>query len=213
MDKIKRHNFDIAKGNIEKFSRNLPSDPSFDRVETDGGLFGWGDHNVTGEEMNNFIGKVQDKFISVNHVLNKIVGEFREVYRAFDFLDREYISGIIGAVESAEEASQQALKAQKDINDTVENLKKTVIGLVNLKSTVEIHQAKLSELHDQIDKLAEETNKKGSAKLYVIIEELAKSQENKNKLIVKKLKIAYGIGGGAVAFSIVQLILQLMGIL
>ena len=63
MDKtlIKRHNFEVSKENIEKFSKKLPSNPAFDIVEVDGGLFGWGNHKVTGTEMNNFIGKVQDK--------------------------------------------------------------------------------------------------------------------------------------------------------
>ena len=139
MDKtlIKRHNFEVSKENIETFSKNLPSNPAFDIVEVDGGLFGWGDHKVTGTEMNNFIGKVQDKLISVNSYLRSIISEFEEVYKAFDYLDGEYINGIIGSIESAEEASKQALKAQSDIQNTVENLKKTVLGLVNLKNSVE----------------------------------------------------------------------------
>ena len=134
---IKKHNFEIAKREIERFSRNLPSNPSFERVEVDGGLFGWGDHKVTGTEMNQFIEVVQNKLISVNTSLRSIIGEFKQVYNAFDFLDGEYINGIIGSVECAEEASKQALTAQADIKTTVENLKKTVIGLVDLKKTVE----------------------------------------------------------------------------
>jgi len=134
---IKKHNFEIAKREIERFSRNLPSNPSFERVEVDGGLFGWGDHKVTGTEMNQFIEIVQNKLISVNTSLRSIIGEFKQVYNAFDFLDGEYINGIIGSVECAEEASKQALTAQADIKTTVENLKKTVIGLVDLRKTVE----------------------------------------------------------------------------
>ena len=143
---IKRHNFEIAKGKIDRFSRNLPSNPSFEHVEIDGGLFGWGDHKVTGAEMNSFIDKVQDKLISVNGYLYSIIKEFGEVYKAFDYLDGEYINGIIGSVESAEEASKQALKAQKDIHDTVENLKKTVVGLVSLKNKVEIIEKTINSL-------------------------------------------------------------------
>ena len=157
---IQKHNFEIAKGNIEKFSRNLPANPSFDRVEVDGGLFGWGDHKVTGSEMNKFIGVVQDKLISVNSSLRAIMREFKEVYNAFEFLDGEYISGIISSVESAEKASMQALKAQKDIKTTVENLKKTVVGLVDLKLAVgrieEIVKASNITSFDEItDKLEE----------------------------------------------------------
>ncbi len=106
MTLIKKHNFEVAKSNIERFSRNLPSDPSFDRVEVDGGLFGLGDHKVTGSEMNAFIGVVQNKLISVNSSLKSIIEEFKDVYNAFDYLDAEYISGIISSIESAEEASR-----------------------------------------------------------------------------------------------------------
>lgn len=148
MDKalIKRHNFEVSKKNIETFSNSLPSNPAFDRVEVDGGLFGLGDHKVTGNEMNKFIDKVQDKLISVNESLTSIISEFREVYKAFDYLDGEYITGIIGSIESAEEASKQALKAQSDIQNTVENLKKTVLGLVDLKNSVEKIERTINKL-------------------------------------------------------------------
>ena len=148
MDKalIKRHNFEVSKKNIETFSNSLPSNPAFDRVEVDGGLFGLGDHKVTGNEMNKFIDKVQDKLISVNESLTSIISEFREVYKAFDYLDGEYINGIIGSIESAEEASKQALKAQSDIQNTVENLKKTVLGLVDLKNSVEKIERTINKL-------------------------------------------------------------------
>lgn len=134
---IQKHNFNIAKNNIERFSRNLPSNPSFSRVEVDGGFLGLGNHKVTGYEMNAFIGVVQDKLISVNSSLRSIIGEFKEVYNAFDSLDGEYINGIISSVESAEDASKQALKAQEDIKATIENLRKTVVKLASLNQTVE----------------------------------------------------------------------------
>ena len=81
MDKalIKRHNFEVSKKNIETFSNSLPSNPAFDRVEVDGGLFGLGDHKVTRNEINNFIGKVQYKLIAVNTSLRSIISELREV--------------------------------------------------------------------------------------------------------------------------------------
>ena len=147
---INKHNFDIAKANIDRFSRNLPSYPSFNRVEIDGGLFGWGDHKVTGSEMNDFIGKVQDKLISVNTSLRSIVGEFREVYKAFDFLDGEYINGIIESIESAEKAGQEALQAQKDIAKTVDSLQKTILGLVNLKAIVERIDEKVKTIDKKV---------------------------------------------------------------
>ena len=184
MDKalIKRHNFEVSKKNIETFSNSLPSNPAFDRVEVDGGLFGLGDHKVTGNEMNNFIGKVQYKLIAVNTSLRSIISEFREVYEAFDYLDREYIDGIIGSIESAEEASKQALKAQSDIQNTVENLKKTVLGLVNLKNSVEKIERTINTLsanqlsYDDVAKKLDENYKIGQIDSVISSNEGLKSE-------------------------------------
>lgn len=134
---IAKHDFEIAKKNIEDFSKKLPAKPSFDKVEVDGGLFGLGNHKVTGIEMNKFIGNVQNRLIDVNSSLRSIVLEFGEVYNAFDSLDSEYITGIMEAIKGAEEASNEALSAQSDIQSTVDNLKKTVSSLVDLKSRVD----------------------------------------------------------------------------
>ena len=88
---IKKHNFSTAKNQIQEFSRRLPANPRFEEVEEDGGLFGWFDHNVTGKEMNKFMGKVQDKLISVNSSLRGVIKEFGEIYKALDYLDNDYI--------------------------------------------------------------------------------------------------------------------------
>ena len=184
MDKalIKRHNFEVSKKKIETFSNNLPSNPAFDRVEVDGGLFGLGDHKVTGNEMNNFIGKVQYKLIAVNTSLRSIISEFREVYEAFDYLDREYIDGIIGSIESAEEASKQALKAQSDIQKTVENLKKTVLGLDNLKNSVKKNERTINTLsanqlsYDDVAKKLDENYKIGQIDSVISSNEGLKSE-------------------------------------
>ena len=184
MDKalIKKHNFEVSKKKIETFSKSLPSNPAFDKVEVEGGLFGWGDHKVTGTEMNNFIDKVQDKLISVNNSLTSIISEFREVYKAFDYLDGEYIKGIIGSIESAEEASKQALKAQSDIKNTVENLKKTVLGLVDLKNRVEkidksIHTLTANQLsYEDVAKKLDENYKIGQIGTVISTNEGLKSK-------------------------------------
>ena len=184
MDKalIKRHNFEVSKKKIETFSNNLPSNPAFDRVEVDGGLFGLGDHKVTGNEMNNFIGKVQYKLIAVNTSLRSIISEFREVYKAFDYLDREYIDGIIGSIESAEKASKQALKAQSDIQKTVENLKKTVLGLDNLKNSVKKNERTINTLsanqlsYDDVAKKLDENYKIGQIDSVISSNEGLKSE-------------------------------------
>ncbi len=133
---INKHNFEKEKNDIEAFSKKVPSEISFTHVEVDGGLFGWGDHKVTGTEMNNFIGNVQNKLIDVNKIIRNIYIGFQDVYEVLDVLDAEYLVGITKNSESAFKASQQALKAQQDIMVTVGNLKKTVEKLCELQEVV-----------------------------------------------------------------------------
>lgn len=140
---VQRHNFSKAKNQIQQFSRKLPANPRFEKVDEDGGLFGWFDHNVTGQEMNQFMGKVQDKLISVNNSLRGVIKEFGEVYSALDYLDNDYIQGILTAIENADKASKQALsasnqalKAQEDNSKTIEALKKTVQAVKESKTII-----------------------------------------------------------------------------
>ena len=132
---INKHNFEKEKKDIKAFSEKVPSEISFTHVEVDGGLFGWGDHKVTGTEMNNFIGNVQNKLIDVNNTIRNIYIGFKDVYEVLDVLDAEYLVGITKNSESAFKASQQALKAQQDIMVTVGNLKKAVEKLCELKKS------------------------------------------------------------------------------
>lgn len=199
---IKRHNFDVAKNKVKQLSSNLPSYPSFTKVEEDGGLFGWGDHKVTGTEMNNSIREVQNKIIDVNSSLREIVYGFDEVYNTFNFLDKEYISGIIESVEEAEKASNQALKAQTETNKTVQNLKTTVEKLANLKSTVESIEKRVNE---------QDSNKIKEYNAYYYMKYT--NLEDKITNLERKIKIAYYIGGGAIGLSLINYILQIIGVL
>lgn len=206
---IKKHNFSVAKKKIEQLSRDLPSDPIFDRVEVDAGPFGLLDHKVTGQEMNNLIGKVQNKLVSVNSSLISITNGFREVYNAFDFLDREYINGIIGAVENAEDASEKAMQAQSDIKNTVENLEKTVKGLVKLKQVVKQLEEKVDEQIAPISSLQTKGTPDSSTQEPVLEE----FDDDRLQKCETKIKIAYFIGGCSVVLSLTSLILQLLGVL
>ncbi len=151
MGLIKKHNFDVAKRNIEQFSDRLPSSKAFRKVEEDGWFFGLNDHSVTGRELNNLTDNVQDRFLAVNDTLKSVVREFREVYNALEYLDKEYIAGIVQAVEDAESASHQALKAHADIRVVVDNLSRTVSKLVELKRNVDILDRELTDVNTRVD--------------------------------------------------------------
>ncbi len=99
---IKRHNFDLAKNRLKEFSETTEAELGIDKVRTDGGLFGLGDHKVTGYELNDRLETIQENFISVNRTNNKVIKEFREVYNALDVFDKEYITYIVANVKTIE---------------------------------------------------------------------------------------------------------------
>lgn len=224
-----KHNFDVAIRSIRQFSDNLPADPHFAHTKENGGLFGWGDHKVTGVEMNNLVDNVQQKLIEVNNTLRQTVQEFEEVYKAFDYLDREYISSICVGLESANEASHQALQAQEDIRATIENLKKTVGKLGELKGDVadlsSATAAAVSNLDARLTDQMSATDARLTATVEATRADLAdrvekasadladKVEEARTRLdpdvvcerMNKRLKVAYALGGGALALSLVAL--------
>ena len=101
----RRHNFDLAKNRLKEFSAKTEAELAIDRVRTDGDFFGWGDHKVTGYELNRRLETIQKHFIAVNTTNNKVIKEFREVYNALDALDRDYIASIVANVRAIEKTS------------------------------------------------------------------------------------------------------------
>ena len=151
---IKRHNFDSALRKIQNFSNRVPYIPELEKFKTDGGLFGLGDHYVNGYEMNRYVEKVQDLFRTHNDIIIKTIQEFRDVYSTFDYLDREYLTGIIQTTSAAAKASEgakaasnqakvasdqakaaaeKALKNEEDLKKDVDNLRKLVEKIRSIK--------------------------------------------------------------------------------
>ncbi|MDE7088776.1 MAG: hypothetical protein K2O54_01520, partial [Prevotella sp.] len=91
---------------------------------------------VTGEELNNLVVELQSCFAEINERDRKLTKEFGQVYETFEALDKGYIQGILIGVKSAEKASQEAKEAQKDIDDTIEALQKTITKLKEFKDEV-----------------------------------------------------------------------------
>lgn len=131
---IKKHNFEEAKNKIKRFSENLPSNITFEKVDEN--VLWLFDHNVTGEELNRLMEKVQAQFINLKDNQVSIIGEFREIYETFDKLDKEYIAGILISLKRAENAAEKANIAQEDIKKTIEALGKTVAVLKKFKDNV-----------------------------------------------------------------------------
>ena len=56
---IKRHSFDLAKNRLKEFSERREAELEIDKVQTDGGFLGLGDHKVTGYELNRRLETIQ----------------------------------------------------------------------------------------------------------------------------------------------------------
>jgi flagellar hook assembly protein FlgD len=131
---IQIHNFQNAKNGLKKFSKNIPSSPNLPTVETDGGIFGWFDHKVTGSELNKLTKNVQSFLIATNNQQIKVIKEFEQVYETFECLDKDYIQGILLGIEAAKKASDQAQEAAEKAIETSEKAKEHTYEIKNLSS-------------------------------------------------------------------------------
>lgn len=182
---IKKHHFEEAKRRIGEYSKNLPQDQPLTLVREDEGLFGLFDHKVTGKELNALVKVVQNDQRAVNSVLIQIIHGFKEIYNTFDYLDSEYVNGIIETIKDLEKVSKQVKIQQEETGTHVEALDMTVGRLLALEEIVKEVEKKVKEEFDA--------------------DQLQKCET--------KIKIAYFIGGCSVVLSLTSLILQLLGVL
>lgn len=134
---IKEHNFQAAKNSLKKYTEKAKKDVELSRVPTDGGLFNLGSHKVTGEEFNDRMSQVQTYLINLNSLNQGLIDEFGEVYKAFESLDKDYISGIVASIKAAEEVSKQEQKDRKDIKELVAQHELSVAVLKKFKADID----------------------------------------------------------------------------
>ena len=132
---ISKHNFDKYKNDLKKFSEQENSDFQITTVDTSTLMFF--DHKVTGKELNRITSQVVNHLIDLNKRQIEITKEFRVIYDAFESLDKDYISGIIASLKSAEKAYDETQKAQKDIQRTMYVQEKIIEGLENFKNRLD----------------------------------------------------------------------------
>lgn len=156
---IKKHNFELAKQNIKSFAENLPADPRLNRVSEDAGPFGLLDHDVSGKELNELTSQIQNCLVSNNQNIRKTIQEFRVIYETLEYLDKDYLAGIVASVQAAEAASEAANKntekldvAQQDIKKNLDGLKKLVEKLKDFKLKSEKDFNTLRDLTDSLKK-------------------------------------------------------------
>lgn len=143
---IKRYNFDLAKNHLKEFSEKTEAELAIDKVKTDGGFLGLGDHKVTGYELNSRLNSIQTHLIDVNSTNNKAIKEFRYIYNALDSLDKEYITSIVANVKEIEKTSNDVRKQQ-------ETLKQHNDKLVTQQSKLDSHQVEIDKNVNNMKKI------------------------------------------------------------
>lgn len=152
--------FETAKQKIETFSKQLPEKYSLSSVETDKGfgeflsdiIFGRGlglDHKVTGEELNKIISKIGNILCDINDIEIKLVKEFGTLYTALDALDKDYLTGIVAALEENKTVSNALAVTQDDLEKTVSQQEETLRKIVLFKSDIEQFKEDLEKFRDK----------------------------------------------------------------
>ena len=145
---VVKHDFEKAKKELQKFSKETTTPKELSKVDTNGGLFGWFSHKVTGSELNILTSEIQEYLIGFNKLHVKIIKEFGQVYTAFESLDRDYIKAIQVNMDAILKTNMELKDAQADIKDVIAVQKKTLDVLKKFKEKLEKYQ----HLED-IDKL------------------------------------------------------------
>lgn len=135
---IKEHDFQEAKDSLKKFSEQAKEKIELSAVPTDGGFLWLGDHKVTGTELNTITSQIQDYLIKINQINQGFVDELGQVYKAFESLDKDYISGIVSSIKSSEKVRKEEKKDRSTIKKTVALLCKFQKDLEKVKHLTDV---------------------------------------------------------------------------
>jgi len=176
---LQRHDFESAKQSLQKYTVQNQQNMDLAKVPTDAGLFGWFDHKVTGDELNELTSQIQNHLINVNGISQGLVDELGQVYKALDALDNNYITAIIDSIKATEEVNRKTEGNQKDIQDTIKNQEKTIQVLSKHSKEIKDNQSGLekavkvlSQFSDKLSRLEHITD---VDKAWELIEDLKRS--------------------------------------
>ncbi|MEW8994369.1 hypothetical protein, partial [Clostridium sp.] len=134
---IKTHDFELAKRGLKEFSQKKAEELMIDTVRTDGGFLGFGDHKVTGYELNSRLSTIQQHLIDLNTTNNRTRKEFGQVYSALEALDKDYIQAILISIKATEKTSERIQATQEQIKKIVDDQKKTLEVLKKFKQKLD----------------------------------------------------------------------------
>ena len=133
---VKRQNFETAIRDIKILSSNTPAVLQLPRIEEDGGMFGWFEHNVTGKELNDYSLVVKQTFINQYNSVKKLYEVAERIWVALDALDEGHLKGIYTSIEIGNEAIKRIENTQGDLQKAFTILKGTVEKLKQFKGDI-----------------------------------------------------------------------------
>lgn len=236
---IQTHDFNNAKKQLKEFSEKIPSTVDLQTVTTNGGLFNWFDHNVTGNELNNLTTQIQNHLIAINNLHIKSIKEFGQVYKALEALDKDYIQAIILSIKAAEKASNQAkesafkaeknsldiaktIKVQTQMINVLKQFKEQIDKYEQLKNIDEIwsdcqtFKKDIRSINIRIENQKEEIESETKVQMNYIrnlLDEDKMNYEVRSKILFKKLKIAYILAGSSVGVTLINFVLHILEII
>ncbi|MDD3141792.1 MAG: hypothetical protein PHX08_22895 [Lachnospiraceae bacterium] len=237
---IKRHSFDLAKNRLKEFSEKNEAESAIDRVKTNGGIFGLGDHKVTGDELNNRLESIQGHLIDIyTHLkdidsiwddLSTVKKEVTDLFKAVDDSNKViqehqiYLERLNSASEKHQDGLDKLFQNQDEIKEYAEANRSSIAELQVFRSEVDSteHIADIDSMWEQGNNV--KTDLAEAKKHIVSLREKTieidkqiadKTTETQDKLVLleTKLKYAYYIAGGALGLAIVELMLALTGVI
>lgn len=156
---ISNNNLFVEKLNsLKEFSGQLPKGTNLPTVSTEGWFFGLGDHNVTGNELNNLTESIQDRMIETNITVVKVVQELAAIYDTFSALDKVYvqefyfaINTAFRAIEEIKVANERISDQQKDISGTQQDIKQVINQQKQIIQVLKSFKEKLEKLKHLYD--------------------------------------------------------------
>ena len=94
---------------------------------------------------NEVIKVIQGHLVDINKRNNETVNEFYEIYQAFNYLDTEYVKGILTTIKGLE-------KTNNDVRIQQEELKKHHKKLADQNNKLEAHQGEIEGIIENINK-------------------------------------------------------------
>lgn len=155
---INRHSFHDAIEDLNEKIKKRPEDvavlPQFQEKSLKILSFEFLDRNITGKEMNSFVATLQDTLIDSNIILEGALNEIKSIYTALDKLDKDYIDGILDAINKAKNAIN---KAEKSLTQVKKNSEQNTKTLQALKLTVEQFKSFRNEVNQTLPLIPKHT--------------------------------------------------------